>query len=248
MHVMRPRDEPGMNVDPLHLTLADALMGAAETLRNTEEDLGRMWCGLWEAHKQGMARQGLTIHADLARTEFPTLNMMAQLADLGVDWTNDDYTPPGVTSDSIHDLIRQAPHQWTGGRKGVHTRLVNPIWTTSIHAVSQILGHDANRFMSSKDLFRARPEWDKPKVAKALNALRKLLDVDELGAPPAWLQLPQVDVMTSRLRSIPGWLPVPAAQRQAAHELAADALLAGNTPRYDPMAGDKRGRLYIVSL
>jgi hypothetical protein len=106
-----------------------------------------------------------------------------------VGWTNDEYAPPRVTPDSMHDLLKQALRRRTGGREGVNTRLVNPLRTAGIHEVSQILGHDASRFMSPKDLFRARPELDTPMVARAFAALRKLLEVDALGNPPTWFRL-----------------------------------------------------------
>ena len=40
MHIMRPRKELGLEIDSLHLTLADALRQAVETLRNSQQDLG----------------------------------------------------------------------------------------------------------------------------------------------------------------------------------------------------------------
>ena len=94
MHIMRPRKELGLEIDSLHLTLADALRQAVETLRNSQQDLGRMWAGLWKAHSTGMAAIGLAAHADSARTAYPTFNAMAQLADLCIVWTSDQYTPP----------------------------------------------------------------------------------------------------------------------------------------------------------
>jgi hypothetical protein len=57
-----------------------------------------------------------------------------------------------------------------------------------------------------------------------------------------------MNVITSRMCSITGWLPVPEAQRRAAHELVAEALRAGNIFSHEPTLGDKRGLVHSVDL
>ena len=129
MHIMRPRKELGMEIDPLHLNLADTLRQTIETLRNSQEDLGRMWAGLWKAHTTGMAAIGLAAHADSARTAYPTFNAMAQLADLDITWTNDDYTPPPTRPNSILTAVEKAFKDLRADKKRTpHLRALNPLW------------------------------------------------------------------------------------------------------------------------
>ena len=105
MHVMRPRKELGMAVDPLHLTLTDTLRQIAEHLRNIPEDICRMWRGLWHCHKHGIASTRKIPQPNITRTAYPVLNMMAQVADIGVTWTNDEVVTASLAGCNMHEIM-----------------------------------------------------------------------------------------------------------------------------------------------
>ena len=206
MHIMRPRKELGMEIDPLHLTLADTLRQTIETLRNSQEDLGRMWAGLWKAHTTGMAAIGLAAHADRApafaqgvarrgpphdsaRTAYPTFNAMAQLADLDITWTNDDYTPPPTRPNSILTAAEKAFKDLRADKKRTpHLRALNPLWVAGIHDMEQLLRHNTQLMMTVKEACLQNPSWKLANVPKALRKLQGWLKMDHTGAIPEHLR------------------------------------------------------------
>jgi hypothetical protein len=191
MHVMRPLEELGMGIDPLHLTLIDTLRQTVETLRNSSQDLGRMWAGIWERHTTGMAAIGLAAHADSARTAYPTLNAVAQLADMDIVWTNDDYVPPPTRPNSILTIVEIAFRELKLSRKRTPLlRALNPLWVAGIHDVEQLQRHNSQLIMTVSDTFLRHPTWKTPAITKALRKLHVWLQVDTTGRMPEHLRPP----------------------------------------------------------
>ena len=81
--LMRPRTDMVVGVDPVQLTHMTAILQAAQTLRNGDSDICRMWKGIMDSHKSRLARYGMYPPSPSIRTAYLTLNMAAQIANRG---------------------------------------------------------------------------------------------------------------------------------------------------------------------
>jgi hypothetical protein len=150
-----------------------------------------MWAGIWERHTTGMAAIGLAAHADSARTAYPTLNAVAQLADMDIVWTNDDYVPPPTRPNSILTIVEIAFRELKLSRKRTPLlRALNPLWVAGIHDVEQLQRHNSQLIMTVSDTFLRHPTWKTPAITKALRKLHVWLQVDTTGRMPEHLRPP----------------------------------------------------------
>ena len=198
-----------MEVDPLQLTLADTLRQTVEHLRNSSDDIGRMWRGIWERHKVGIAAAGPIPQTEGTRTAFPVLTMMAQLADLGITWTGEEVTPAPLMHDSIYDaLTARNADRVREGKRYTHITFMTPIWKEGIHSIHQILANDGERVLTAEGMRRRYPSLEKHKtLAHTMIKLRAALDCDDRGRLPDTVEGRGPLAPIARLIRMAGWQP-----------------------------------------
>ena len=160
--VMGARKEFGLGVDALHLTQAAALVKAVQSLQGSQEDLGKMWRGLRDAHRERTG-EGRVPHLNAYRTSFPVLNIMGQLQDLGVTYEGSLALQSGDSQgdDDPHLFVlmeRCNAERTARGEKALSVAGVRPLLSAGLSTWSQVANATGDAVLSLRDLRMAHPE------------------------------------------------------------------------------------------
>ena len=189
----RERREMGVVVDPLELTYAVAIMENIQVLNNSEEDLGVMWRGLVKRYR-GMHEGGRIPHTRGFRTSRPTLNMLAQMQDIGVEWEGDTGVTWKVEDEArsrVYEAMLEANDRWVReGGKALRLKTLDCLWKVGLHRLTDLFGAGPTpgsgiRFLEGEELKRRHG----PGVIKAehVRAVRKVrLAMERPGNRDLW--------------------------------------------------------------